>query len=156
MNIPSLDSPRTLLETAKVGRFAVKVYWDADDIKLQASGFTLLFPEKPNAPSRVLKRDTRSAAVLLDDEASRRDLEELGNRWRAGVHERIRRDWGPKAFKPDARGRWHHPFFDSSGTHFRCGHCEKEFPGETLAANLWHCPSAECSGSPMDMHPKRE
>ena len=151
MNIPEVDSPRTLLETVKFGKYAVKVYWELDDIALQASGFTMQFLEKLNSPPR-LKRDTRPASSLLDDPTYLQQLQALGERWRAEVHARIRRDWGVKCFQADANGLWHHPLFVSAGTRFSCVHCEQTFPGAVVAAHLWRCPAPDCDGGPLDLH----
>ncbi|GDY22840.1 hypothetical protein LBMAG56_41870 [Verrucomicrobiota bacterium] len=146
----TLGNPKQLVETVRIGTYSIKVYCESDDILLQASGFTMLFPERPNSPFR-LKRDSRPASALLDDPVSMQQIKELGERWRAEVHARIRSDWGERCFAPDANGRWHHPLFESSGTHFSCIHCGKKFPGAEVAANLWHCPAPKCNGSPIDI-----
>ena len=151
MNIPPAGSQRTLLETTKVGHATIKVYIDADDIYVQGSGLKLQFPEKPNLPMKVITHESGPAGRLLDDDTTKRELVESGERWRRGVHARIRRDWGDESFAPDSRGYWHHPLFERSGTHFSCLHCEQTFTGAAVAEALWHCPSPDCDGSPMDI-----
>ena len=154
MNKLTFENPKQHIETVKIGKYAVKVFCEFDNILLQASGFTMQFPERPNSPFR-LKRDSRPAAALLDDPATMQQLKELGEHWRSEVHARIRKDWGKRAFIADAKGNWHHPLFESSGTHFTCIHCDQTFPGAELAASLWHCPDPKCNGSPIDIHASR-
>ncbi|NOS75487.1 MAG: hypothetical protein HOP36_13355 [Methyloglobulus sp.] len=152
MKIPKPDDRKTLLEVVKVGDYTIKVYWDADDVLLQANGFTMLFPEKPNALAHIIKKDSRPAVTLLDNDAALHELDEIGERWRRAVHDRIRKDWGKECFVADGQGNWHHPLFEDSASQFSCIHCDKHFSGATLAENLWHCPSPDCDGSPMDIH----
>jgi hypothetical protein len=151
MNFPEAGSPKTLLETVKIGNYAVKVYCDNDEIFLRASGFTMQFPEKPNRAVTV-KRDSRPASILLDDSDSLRELDELGAHWRKKLHARIRSDWDKKCFVADAKGQWQHPIFKDMGTHFSCNGCDSKFPGAAVAANLWHCPTPDCYGTPIHMH----
>lgn len=140
------------LDTVKIGTYAVRVLCQLDDILLQANGFTMKFPERPNWTYR-LKRDSRPAAVLLDNPETRKQLEDLGEHWRSRIHARIRKDWGERCFAPDENGHWRHPLFKASGTRFSCMHCGQAFPGAELAANLWHCPDPKCDGSPIDITP---
>lgn len=152
MHIPPAGSQRVLLESTKIGHATVKVYIDADDIYIQGSGLKLCFPEKPNLPMVVISHKPGPAGRLLNDDSSKRELVDLGERWRREVHARIRRDWGEKCFSPDEYLKWHHPLFNSSGTHFSCHHCEQIFTGAAVAEALWHCPSPDCNGSPIDLY----
>jgi hypothetical protein len=152
MNIPSADANRTLLETTKIGHTTIKVYFDADDIYVQGGGLKLHFPEKPNAPINVITHDSGPAGRLYDDEPTRQELIAIGERWRRGVHARIRSDWGEECFSPDKHGSWQHPLFESSSSHFSCQFCDGTFPGAAVADALWHCPLPDCDGSPMDIH----
>ena len=152
MNVPPAGTERTLLETTKIGHATIKVYFDADDIYVQGSGLKLRFPEKPNLPMKVITHESGPAGRLFDDDTNKQKLVALGERWRRDVHARIRSDWGEVCFAPDKRGRWHHPLFESSSPYFSCHHCEQTFPGAAVAEALWHCPSPDCDGSPIDIH----
>jgi hypothetical protein len=152
MNIPEFGIFPTLIETVRIGKYAVKVYEDSGDVRFQARGFSMLFPEKPNSPWRVLKRNAGPASSLLDQEETLLELTQLGEKWKNFVHARIRADWGQKCLAPDQDGNWHHPLFSQKGRQFSCAHCEQTFPGAAVAGNLWHCPAPDCTGSPIDIH----
>lgn len=154
--IPPAGPEVGVLEHLEIGGCEVFVICDRDDVVLESRGLNIRLPEKPNAGPIIRTQPGSPGAALFDNEGSRAQLREVGERWRRRIHDRIRKDWGSRCFAPDSRGRWHHPLFQDKATHFTCIHCEKTFAGVEVAKNLWHCPAEDCDGSPMDITSSEE
>lgn len=122
---------------------------ELDDVHMEGRGWRIVWPEAPSAKPRGGPTDRRIKNNPIHDEKFVQAALEIMEERRRQVHARIASDWPRRSTVPDGEGRAQHPMYGELGAKWRCLHCDRQWSGEAMAKNLWHCPG--CSASPIDI-----
>jgi hypothetical protein len=124
------------------------------EVLMQGRGWAILIEQAPSESPYIEVTDRRiKANPILDPEFVSKALT-IGNAAAEELRSRIAADWPRRSTKPDAEGRALHPLFPTLSKKWHCYHCDGDFTGAQMAANMWHCP--HCSATPIDINPYGE
>lgn len=121
------------------------------EVLMQGRGWTILVEQAPSESPCIEVTDRRIKANPILDPAFVSKALAIGNAAAEELRSSIAADWPRRSTKPDAEGRALHPLFATLSKKWRCYHCDGDFTGAQMAANMWHCPN--CSATPIDILP---
>ena len=118
------------------------------EVVMAGRGWTILIEQAPS-DTPYIEIDRRMKNNPIEDSGFRARALEIANNAAEELRARIAADWPRRSTKPDAEGCALHPLRGELSSEWHCLHCDGEFTGTEMAANMWHCP--QCSATPIDI-----
>ncbi|MEM9046871.1 MAG: hypothetical protein AAGC81_19500 [Pseudomonadota bacterium] len=157
--IPSFDDLGLMLddelevEAGEIRGHPYQIEEGLTDLHMFGNGWRIQLDQAPSEEPTIEVTDRRYKSNPIHDMEFVEAALAIANVRMEQVRARISSDWPRRSTKPDAEGRICHPLFDRGlSAEWHCLHCDGKFTGQSIAANMWHCPA--CNATPLDLFAK--